>query len=177
MGATPPPAQPQQPPAPILPLEQPAHPASITLSGGKLAVKADNSSLNEIVDQLGKSGGMSVSGLSQDQRVFGDYGPGDPRRILSQLLEGAGYNVLMLGVTQAGTPRQLVLSERGNAQPSPPQSFPQQSNPPVYQQPLYQRPPAVPPAGNLNFPTRSPAQMYQQMMQQRQQQQNQPQPH
>jgi hypothetical protein len=164
--------QPSQPQRPLSLLEEPPQPATITLSGGKLLVKADNSSLNQIVDQLGKSGGMSISGLDQDQRVFGNYGPGDPRQILSELLEGAGYNVLMLGVTQEGTPRELVLSERGNAQPSPPQSFPQENE----TQPFYQRQLVPPQPGNLNFPVRSPAQMYQQMMQQREEQ-NQPQPH
>ena len=167
VGATTTPAPQAPPSAPLTPMEQPAQPATVTLSRGKLSVKADNSSLIQIVDQLGKSGGMSISGLDQDQRVFGDYGPGDPRQILSQLLEGAGYNVLMLGVTQDGTPRELVLSERGNAPPSPPQSFPQQQETPP--QPFYQRQPP-PPAENLNFPVRSPAQMYQQMMQQREQQ-------
>ncbi|MGA7884450.1 MAG: hypothetical protein WCA44_01815 [Acidobacteriaceae bacterium] len=176
-GATTAPQAQPQPPAPLKPVDQPAQPATITLSGGKLAVKANNSSLNEIVNELGKSGGITISGLDQDQRVFGDYGPGDPRQVLSELLEGAGYNVLMLGVTQQGTPRQLVLSERGNAPASSPQSFPQQNDQPqpADQQPLYQRQPGPPQPGNLNFPTRSPAQMYQQMMQQRQQQ-NQPQP-
>lgn len=154
-----------------MPVDQPAQPATITLADGKLAVKADNSSLNEIVDELGKSGGISISGLSKDQRVFGQYGPGDPRQILSELLEGAGYNVMMLGVTQKGTPRELVLSERGAAPPSSPQSFPQETAP----QPLYQRQPVPPQPGNLNFPMRSPAQTYQQMMQERQQR-AQPQP-
>ncbi len=157
-----------KPTGPLTPVDEPPQPATVTLADGKLSVKADNSSLNEIVDQLGKSGGMSISGLSQDQRVFGVYGPGNPRQILTELLEGAGYNVLMLGVTPEGTPRELVLSERGNAPPSSPQSF-AQTDEPDYQQPLYQRQPP-PPAGNLNFPVRTPAQMYQQMMQQREQQ-------
>lgn len=164
-------AQPSSPARPQLPMEQPPQPATITLSGGKLAVNADNSSLIAIIHQLARSGGMSISGLGQDQRVFGVYGPGDPRQILSELLEGAGYNVLMTGVTPEGTPRELVLSARGDAPPSPPQSFPAQSFP---QPPYYQRQPGPP--GNLNFPMRSPAQMYQQMMQQRQQQQDQQQP-
>jgi hypothetical protein len=159
----------------LSPMEQPPQPATITLSGGKLAVKADNSSLTQILDQLGKSSGMTISGLSRDQRVFGDYGPGDPSQILSELLEGTGYNVLMTGLTREGTPRNLVLSTQGNAPPSSPDSFPQQQN---YAQPFYQRQasptPPGPPAGNMNFPVRSPSHMYQQMMQQRQQEQ---QPH
>ncbi len=163
-----------QPERPLTPLEQPPQPATITLTSGRLAIRADNSSLIEIVNQLGKDGGMSISGLSQDQRVFGVYGPGDPRQILTQLLEGAGYNVLMLGITKEGTPRQLVLSARGNAPPSSPDSFPQEQEP-SYQPPLYQRQPMPPQPGNLNFPMRSPAQ-YQQMMQQREQQRQQQQP-
>lgn len=164
-------AKPAAPPAPTQPvslLQLPPQPATIDLAGGKLSVKADNSSLIQIVDQLGKSTGMSVSGLDQDQRVFGVYGPGNPSQVLSELLEGAGYNVLMLGVTREGTPRQLMLSVRGDAPPASPQSFPQQQD---EVQPFYQRQPPTP--GNLNFPTRSPAQMYQQMMQQRQEQQQQ----
>jgi hypothetical protein len=161
--------QPQKP----LPLqEQPPQPATITLSGGKLAVRADNSSLVQILELLGKSGGMSISGLSQDQRVFGVYGPGDPSEILSELLEGAGYNVLMTGITPEGTPRELVLSAQSGGPPSPPQSFPQSND--GYVQPFYQRQPIPPPpSGNLNFPVRSPAQMYQQMMQEREQQRQQ----
>lgn len=172
-AATQPAQPPPQPAAPPIPRDQPAQPATITLAGGKLEVKANNSSLIDIVNELGKSGGMTISGLTRDQRVFGEYGPGDPRQILSELLEGAGYNVLMLGVTQEGTPRELELSDRGNAPASSPQSFPQQNGQPPDEQPPYQRQPVPPQPGNLNFPQRSPAQMYQQMMQQRQQQQQQ----
>ena len=157
-----------QPVQPARPVDQSPQPAVIVLSDGKLSLKADNSSLIQILDQLGKSSGMSISGLNRDQRVFGVYGPGDPCQILSQLLEGAGYNVLMLGVTKDGTPRNLELSVRGNAPPASPQSFPQQND---YAPPQYFPRPPIP--GDRNFPVRSPAQMYQRMQQQRQEQEQQ----
>ena len=61
-----------------------------------------------------------VEGLSQDQRVFGSFGPGDPRDVLSQLLEGSGYNVLMLGGQGDGAPEEIVLSIAKPAGPQPP---------------------------------------------------------
>jgi hypothetical protein len=52
------------------------------------------------------------SGGTADQRIFGSYGPGTPREVLSELLNGSGYNVLMLGVTASGAPRELTLTAR-----------------------------------------------------------------
>ena len=50
--------------------------------------------------------------MGDDQRVFGAYGPGLARDVLSQLLQGSGYNVLMIGDLGKGAPRQIVLSSR-----------------------------------------------------------------
>ncbi len=99
-------------------LDQPAQPAKVDLAAGKLTIKADNSSLSAILQQVSTSAGMTVDGLSKDERVFGTYGPGDPREILSSLLDGSGYNVVMFGKTTLGTPSQLALSTRGAALPS-----------------------------------------------------------
>ena len=68
---------------------------------------------------------MKIEGLQADskgdQRVFGSYGPGVPRDVLSDLLNGSGYNVMMLGVTPSGVPRELALTVRtGGGVPSPP---------------------------------------------------------
>ncbi|HKO12643.1 MAG TPA: hypothetical protein VJV22_11790 [Acidobacteriaceae bacterium] len=96
-------------------LDSPAQPADVKLADGKLSIKANNSSLTAILHQLGKDTGMTIDGLSRDQRIFGVYGPGSPREILSELLDGAGYNVLMLGSTDSGAPRELQLSIRSSA--------------------------------------------------------------
>lgn len=119
---TPPPSAPaavaQRPALPSL-LDKPPQPATVTLSSGELAVKADNSSLSQILGQLASSSGMTVNGLNKDQRVFGSYGPGSPQQVLSALLDGAGYNVMMLGVSRDGAPRQLILTARSNAPAAP----------------------------------------------------------
>jgi hypothetical protein len=113
-------ATPQPPPqtAPSL-LDHPAQPAKINLDSGKLTVQADNSSLSEILHQVAQSSGMKIEGLdaggSADQRIFGSYGPGAPRDVLSELLDGSGYNVMMLGATPSGAPRELALTLRSAA--------------------------------------------------------------
>jgi len=96
-------------------LDTPAQPADVKLADGMLSIKANNSSLTAILHQLGKDTGMTIDGLSRDQRIFGVYGPGSPREILSELLDGAGYNVLMLGSTDSGAPRELQLSIRSSS--------------------------------------------------------------
>lgn len=195
-----PPAAPQAPqPAAIAPapasgglppslLDKPAQPARIQLTGGRLTVAAENSSLTDILHQLSSTSGMTIDGLDKDTRVFGTYGPGDPREILNQLLDGAGYNVMMVGGTTAGTPRRLLLTARSNAPitqvasaPSEPEddqddNVPLNNYPPAGEiQPHPPMPPQQPqqPGQNPNGGVRSPQQMLQEMMQQRQMQQQQ----
>lgn len=169
-------------PRPNLPpslLDQPAAPAQVTLSNGSLSVDAHNSSLSEILKEVGTSSGMTVDGFGKDSRVFGVYGPGPPRDVLSSLLDGAGYNFLMVGATQAGAPREIVLTARSNApisapgpgssQPDedeePQNNFPQPEPPPV-------QPPTMPPAEQR---PRTPQEMLQELQRLRQQQMQQPQ--
>lgn len=109
---------PAVPARPVLPpslLDKPALPAKVVLSGGRLTVEADNSSLSQILGALRTSTGMTVDGLGRDQRVFGQYGPGTPRDVLSSLLDGAGYNFMMVGTTDGGTPQEILLTQRSNA--------------------------------------------------------------
>jgi hypothetical protein len=90
--------------------DQPAHPAQVSLSGGRLTVQANNSDLAQILHQIAATSGMSIDGLGRDSRVFGVYGPGAPRDVLSELLTDSGYNFMMVGDTAAGAPRQLLLT-------------------------------------------------------------------
>ena len=180
-----------QPTRPSL-LDKPAEPARIELASGRLTIHADNSSLDEILRHLTADSGMTVDGLGADQRVFGTYGPGDPQEVLFKLLDGSGYNVVMLGRTANGTPKQLALSPRTkglpNNGPSRPQPVAQDDdNDDEYQQ--QQQPPAEMPAPPQSPPenrppngARTPQQMLQelqmmrqQQLQQQQQQESQPQ--
>jgi len=56
--------------------------------------------------------GAKVEGLGTDERVFGEFGPGQARDVLSKLLHGSGYNVIMIGDQGQGAPRQIVLSSQ-----------------------------------------------------------------
>lgn len=67
------------------------------------------------MEDVSAATGAKVEGLGADQRIFGAYGPGKAREVLSQLLDGTGYNVLMIGDQGEGTPRQIVLTTRGAA--------------------------------------------------------------
>lgn len=114
-------------PAPVSLLDHPAQPATVTLVSGKLTIDAHNSTLAEILHQVSQAGGTKIEGLQDgraDQRIFGSYGPGTPRDVLTSLLNGSGYNFLMVGQTPSGAPRQLALTVRpaGGMPNLPPQS-------------------------------------------------------
>jgi hypothetical protein len=123
---TPPPPEPPHWPA----NERPAE-ASVTWDSHGLLISAQNSSLRQILDSVAAATGAKVEGLGADQRIFGTYGPGKAHEVLTQLLDGTGYNVLMIGDQGEGTPRQIVLTSRNgsgsataqaaaNAAPPPP---------------------------------------------------------
>jgi hypothetical protein len=162
--------------------DKPAQAARISLSGGQLSVDANNSSLSQILHDLSSSSGMTIDGLDKDQRVFGVYGPGDPRDILSSLLDGAGYNFLMVGTTNAGTPRAVVLTVRSNAPLAPTTSSapspPEEDDEPVVNNypPEQVTPPPHPPGTpgqDPNGQPRTPQEIIQELQRMRQQQQQQ----
>jgi hypothetical protein len=187
-GGTSPVSPPAFSAAPSL-LNQPSQPAKVTLQDGTLTVDAHNSTLSEILDKISHSGGMKIRGLragNADQRVFGTYGPGTPRNVLSELLNGSGYNVLMLGTTSSGVPRELALSARpAGGVPNPtPQSAASlreeyqenQVRPTRYPPERHNRPEPPRPQSGAQRGTHTPQQILQELEQMRQQQQQNEQP-
>ena len=167
---------PPMPETPKWPAFDKAAAASVVWDSHGLVINAANSSLEQIMRDVSTATGAKVEGLSADQRVFGQYGPGQARDVLSELLLGSGYNVIMIGDQGQGTPRQILLSIRqaGGAQPA---ARPASSNdeddseePPANQEPGPGRL-GFPPAGGPRNP-----QQFQQEMRERQQQQQQPGP-
>jgi hypothetical protein len=165
-------------------------------------VNAENSTLSGIMQAITAQTGMTVDGLTNDQRIFGTYGPASPREVLSALLDGMGYNVMMVGNQSNGAPRQLLLTPRsgGPASGGPAngagRSMPVHSNnsdddddtssqdsqdttplpprPDVNQQQPPQQPPAGQPGqGQGQGQVKTPQQMLQELQQLRQQQQQQ----
>jgi hypothetical protein len=108
---------PPQPVTPNWPINDQPAPATIAWNSSGLRIDAANSSLQQILSEVSTATGARVKGFGADERVFGNYGPGPLRDVLSQLLQGSGYNLLMIGDQAHGAPLQIVLSARqsGNA--------------------------------------------------------------
>lgn len=197
---SPAPADPQAltpplPEPPQWPVNETPAKAAVTWDATGLKIQANNSSLHDILNEVSTDTGAKLEGMGTDERVFGEYGPGTARDVISQLLHGSSYNVLMIGDQGAGTPRQIVLSTRrsgpsqpqANRQPQdqPDEDVPEQ--PEVDDQPppmINGRPPMqqMMPQGPPGAP-RTPQQVLQelqqrqQQIQDQQQQQQQQQPH
>lgn len=101
-----------EPELPHWPANDHPAPARIVWDSHGLRIDAANASLSEILTEISTLTGAHVDGLGTDARVYGQYGPGSARDVLSQLLEGTGYNVIMIGDLGQGAPRQLLLSTR-----------------------------------------------------------------
>lgn len=181
---------PAMPPPPNWPANDAPVPAAITWDSQGLRIVASNSSLDQILREISTVTGTKIEGYAADQRVFGSYGPGSERAVLFKLLDGSGYNVLMVGDLGPGTPRQIVLSAPPNGPAPPVTNTPAEEEPapdPEAQQPE-QPPPAAqptqPPGYTPGMPVRTPQQIIQEMQQrqqqlqqmQQQQQQNSPPP-
>lgn len=170
------PAPPPEPPKPNWPADQPAVPPTITWDSRGLEIKAMNSSLDQILAEVATDTGTKVTGFSHDERVFGVYGPAPAREVLSELLHGTSYNVLMLGDQGSGTPKELILSARSAAGPqTQAQNTPQPAeNDDTQEEPQQgvQMPPPMPMRGNQpQF--MSPQERWQEMQRQRQMQEQQ----
>jgi hypothetical protein len=105
-------------PAAVIPPPNPAHHADVLYSNGQLQVRADNSSLNQILRSISHLTGLKITGGVEEQRVFGNYGPGPLSTVLATLIDGTGSNILLLG-GGAKTPPELILTSRSGG-PEPP---------------------------------------------------------
>ncbi|HEY0797109.1 MAG TPA: hypothetical protein VGD64_15155 [Acidisarcina sp.] len=168
-----------------------AHRAVIDLAPHTLTIRADNSSLAQIFRDLSASTGLKVEGLAHDERIYGSFGPGDPHDVLTALINGLGYNFMMVGESSRGVPRQLILTTQaaqaqGEAQPAsaPPAEMEQeevvvqddQMQPEVQEPGRSFMPPQIP-AGQGPGANRTTQQMLDELRQMHpQQQDNPPQP-
>ena len=181
-------ARPPAVPAPVWPANLPPNQARVSWDSRGLKIEASNSSLNQILHQVATDTGAKLEGLAQDQRVFGSYGPGPGCNVLLKLLDGSGYNVLMIGGRDADTPLEIVLSARSPASPQRVannrnriNSQDDQAGKRVEPEPQPDDPPESPrpqpiqnPFGN-GGPTRDPLEFMQEILQRQQQIDQQPQ--
>ncbi len=98
------------PPIPVPPAKQLASPAKIEFQDGRLQIDAQNSSLVQILTRISGETGLVVEGLGHDERVYGQYGPASVAGTLMALLDGAGYNYVIIGGNQGSM--KLLLTPR-----------------------------------------------------------------
>ena len=169
------PVVPPPPPPPDWPALKAASPAIIHWDGKQLSIAANNSSLQQVIAAVSAQIHVPVTGLQGDQRLFGNYGPGTPRQVLTELLDGSGYDLLIVGGSVTGIPQRVELSRQGNSsiqaadRPSynPPSTQPM--NPAQQQLSQPGQPPQSPTGPPM--PGMTPQQLLQQRMQMMQQRQ------
>ncbi len=110
------PEVPKAPEPPKWPVNDPPNPASVIWDSKGLSINANNSSLQQILLDVETATGAKIEGMGSDERIFGVYGPGLARDVVTQLLHGSSYNLLMIGDLGKGAPRQIVLSSRGKGE-------------------------------------------------------------
>jgi len=86
-------------PLPQLPLDlMPAAPPKVSFQGGLLTIVAQNSTLGDILRDVHQLTGASIDvPPNATERVVTKLGPGAPRDVLASLLNGTGFNYVMLG--------------------------------------------------------------------------------
>jgi hypothetical protein len=178
-----PPPAPVAPPPPNWPANDLPGSASVVFDSRGLLVVASNSSLAQILKEVSVETGAKVDGIDSDQRIFGTYGPGPARDVISQLLDGSGYDVLMVGDRGEGTPRRVVLTARSGsasakttATNTPPPSSNEDTDadqPPQELQPGQESPQPIQNGVVPPVPVRTPQQIMQEIQERQHEQQNQ----
>lgn len=118
-----------QPAPPLPPVQQSAQQAKIQFHQGTLSIDAQNSSLKEILNQVSHQTGLEIDGLDHDERIYGQYGPDTVANTLTDLLDGSGYNYVMIGGGNGAPPTKLLLTAN-NGGPAATSSAPPSSPPP-----------------------------------------------
>ena len=85
--------------------------AQVQFANGLLDVRADDSSLQQILRSIARRTGMKITGGVADQRVYGNYGPAPASTILATLLDGTGVNMFLRSTPDA-MPVELLLTPR-----------------------------------------------------------------
>ena len=138
------PAAPQAPPP--TPEQGPSSPPEVNYQGGQLVIVARNSTMGDVLNAVKQKTGASVEmPASSSERVVGKFGPGAPRDVMAQLLNGSHFDYVLLGSpADPGALKKVLLMARASGpQPSQPQPQPQPSAPNFQQNPNLQAVPEV----------------------------------
>lgn len=141
---------PQPPPPPPTPEQGPSSPPEVTYQGGQLVIVARNSTMGDVLNEVKQKTGAAVEmPAASSERVVGKFGPGAPRDVMAQLLNGSHFDYVLLGSpADPGALKKVVLIARVSG-PQPPNS--QQQRQAGYRNPAFQQNPnlqAVPEVQN-----------------------------
>jgi hypothetical protein len=118
---------PVPPPPPLTPEQGPSYPPEVSFQAGQLTIVARNSTMVDVLTAVKQRTGAAVDmPASSSERVVGRFGPGTPRDVMAQLLNGSHYDYVLVGSpADPGALRKVVLMARVNGPAMPP---PRQGN-------------------------------------------------
>ena len=108
--------------APIQPIK-PAAKVEVEFLGGKLTIRANKATLAEVLFEVQRKTGadIPIPSAAQREQVSGIFGPASAREALASLLNGSGFNFILVASDRDPSQlRSVVLTPRGDAGPQPP---------------------------------------------------------
>jgi hypothetical protein len=125
---------PQPIPPPVTPEHGPSSPPDVNFQGGQLTIVARNSTLGDVMNAVKQKTGAAVEmPPASGERVVGQFGPGSPRDVMAQLLNGSHYDYVLLGSpADPGALKKIVLMAKASG-PEPASGAQQQMNEPLNQ--------------------------------------------
>jgi hypothetical protein len=99
---------------PPTPEQTPPRAPIVIYVNGELTIQSDNATLLGILQMVrDKTGAELEVPASADERVFGNWGPGQVRDVLAALLNGSKFNYVMLGsLAHPNGLAQIILSPK-----------------------------------------------------------------
>ena len=105
-----------QPPPPPTPGEMPPNPPSVVYADGDLTIVAQNSTLSSILKAVSGATGatLDVPAGGGNERVWGQFGPGPARAVVTDLLGGSNFDYAIQAADDDPTRLQsILLTPRG----------------------------------------------------------------
>lgn len=138
------PQQQSVPEPPPTPEHGPASPPDVSFRNGQLTIVARNSTLSDVLNQVRSKTGASIDmpAAPANDRVVGQFGPGAPRDVMAQLLNGSHFDYVMVGSPSdpAGLKKVVLTAKMNGPIPAPQPSNP---NPPQAYNPDMQATPQI----------------------------------
>jgi hypothetical protein len=120
---------PQPPPTPE---HGPSSPPEVSLRNGQLTIVARNSTLGDVLNDVRRKTGASIDmPAPSNERVVGQFGPGAPRDVMAQLLNGSHFDYVLVGsASDPAALKKVVLTAKATG----PMPTPPPNNQPTYNQ-------------------------------------------